>query len=87
MFKAVMLQILLVSGGFNNEGRTSSLDSTETFDLSLGSWRAGAVLPSPMDSLSAANIDNCQALVPSPVPLDPNPKQSQIQIQVQLGLG
>ena len=34
-------------------------------------------------------LDNCQALVPSPVPLDPKPTPnlSKIKIQVQLGLG
>ena len=51
---SLFLQILLVSGGWGNG---SYLDSTEIFDPSLRSWRAGAALPSPRDSLSAINID------------------------------
>ena len=43
--------MFLVSGG--NDGDGSELDSSEIFDPSLGSWRAGAVLPSPRDSLRA----------------------------------
>ena len=57
MFKAVLLQILLVSGG-TTTGHGSSVDSTEIFDPSLGSWKAGAALPSPFYGLSAATIDN-----------------------------
>ena len=48
--------MLLVSGGIDSDG--SELDSSEIFDPSLGSWRAGAVLPSPRDSLKAATLDN-----------------------------
>ncbi len=46
--------MLLVSGGYDG----SYLDSTEIFDPSLRSWRAGAALPSPMSGLRATNIDN-----------------------------
>ena len=49
--------MFLVSGGYDgNDG--SYLDSTEIFDPSLGSWRAGAALPSPVYGLRATNIDN-----------------------------
>ena len=50
------MQILLVSGG--SDDRSDYLDSTEIFDPSLGSWRAGAALPSPRSSLTAATIAN-----------------------------
>ena len=50
-----MLQILLVIGGWTGY---ESLDSTELFDPNHGSWVIGAVLPSPMRSMSAATIDN-----------------------------
>ena len=46
--------MLLVSGGYGSD----TLDSTEIFDPSLGSWRAGAALPIPMYDLRATNIDN-----------------------------
>ena len=36
----------------------SSIDSTELFDASVGNWREGSALPSPMRSLRAATIDN-----------------------------
>merc|ERR1712179_734101 len=48
-------RMLLVSGGYDGSYR---LDSTEIFNPSLGSWRAGAALPSPRDGLRAVNIDN-----------------------------
>ena len=48
------MQILLVNGG----NLSGALDSTEIFDPSLGSWRAGAALPHPMYNMRAANIDN-----------------------------
>ena len=47
--------MLLVSGG---DDGSYYLDSTEIFDPSLGSWRAGAALPSPVYGLKATNIDN-----------------------------
>ena len=47
--------MLLVSGGWTGDVR---LDSTEIFDPSVGSWRAGAALPIPMDGMRATNIDN-----------------------------
>merc|ERR1712110_738244 len=47
-------RMLLVSGGADG----NYLDSTEIFDPSLGSWRAGAALPSPRMGLRATNIDN-----------------------------
>ena len=47
-----MLKILLVSGGLSN------IDSTELFDASVGNWREGSALPSPMRELRAATIDN-----------------------------
>ena len=49
------MKMFLVSGGSYYE---SYLDSTEIFDPSLGSWRAGAALPSPVWGLRATNIDN-----------------------------
>ena len=42
----------------SSQQRSDRLDSTETYDPSLGSWRAGAALPSPMEGPRAANIDN-----------------------------
>ena len=48
------MQMFLVSGGLGSD----SLDSTEIFDPSLGSWRAGAALPSPVYGLRATNIDS-----------------------------
>ena len=50
--------MFLVSGGGVSLRLGSNIDSTEIFDPSLGSWRAGATLPSPMDSLRATNIDD-----------------------------
>ena len=47
--------MFLVFGGSTDTGDT---DSTEIFDPSLGSWRAGAPLPSVMFGLRATNIDN-----------------------------
>ena len=54
----MLLQILLVSGGYTFSEDLVILDSTEIFDPSLGSWRAGAALPSPVWGLRATNIDN-----------------------------
>ena len=48
--------MLLVSGGLHDG--SDYLDSTEIFDPSLGSWRAGAALPSDVLALRATNIDN-----------------------------
>ena len=45
--------MFLVTGGYFG----GYLDSTEIFDPNLGSWSAGATLPSP-DSLRATNLDN-----------------------------
>ena len=50
------LQMFLVTGGY--DGSMDQLDSTEIFDPDLGSWRAGAALPSPMVDHKAVNIDN-----------------------------
>ena len=47
--------MFLVTGGYDGSVKT---DSTDIFDPSLGSWRAGAALPSPVYSLVATNIDN-----------------------------
>merc|ERR1712137_143753 len=47
-------RMLLVSGGYS--GR-SFLDSTEIYDPEVGSWRAGAALPSKRGNLRAVNID------------------------------
>ena len=56
--KAVLsLQILLVSGGYDESGWTW-LDSTEILDPSLDSWSAGIALPHPMRGLRATNIEN-----------------------------
>ena len=46
--------MFLVSGGHDG----SDLDSTEIFDPSLRSWRAGAALPSHIVGLRATNLDN-----------------------------
>ena len=46
--------MFIVSGGYGS----GYLDSTEIFDQSLGSWRAGAALPFPVYRLRATNIDN-----------------------------
>ena len=52
----VLLQMYLVTGGWTG---SISLDSTELYDPSLGSWTvAGARLPSAGYGLRAANIDN-----------------------------
>ena len=48
--------MFLVSGGYDESD--NFLDSTEIFDPSLGSWRAGAALPSPVYDLRATNLDN-----------------------------
>ena len=47
--------MFLVSGGYDG---SKNLDSTEIFDPSIGSWKAGAALPSPVHGLRATNIDN-----------------------------
>ena len=47
--------MFLVSGGYDG---SDSLYSTEIFDPSLRSWRAGVALPSPVWGLRAQNIDN-----------------------------
>ena len=49
------MQIILVSGGITG---SSPVDSTEIFDPSLGSWKAGAALPSPRRKLQVTTIDN-----------------------------
>ena len=46
--------MFLVSGGYGDDW----LDSTEIFDPSLGSWRAGAALPSSREGLRVTTIDN-----------------------------
>ena len=51
------MQILFVSGGFTHRSN-NLLDSTEIFDPSLGSWKAGAALPSPRRKLQVTTIDN-----------------------------
>ena len=48
--------MFIVSGGF--AGSSTYLDSTEIFDPDVGSWRAGAALPSPMASMGEAKIFN-----------------------------
>ena len=47
--------MLLVSGGWTG---SNYLDTTEIFDPSLGSWRAGAALPSTRRDLRATTLDN-----------------------------
>ena len=47
--------MFIVTGGYDF---SDYLDSTEIFDPDVGSWRAGAALPSPMSDLRAANIAN-----------------------------
>ena len=48
--------MFIVSGG--TQTGSDYLDSTEIFDPDLGTWRSGAALPSPRDSLRAASIAN-----------------------------
>ena len=56
ILNAVLLQMFIVSGGFFG---SDYLDSTEIFDPSIGSWRAGAALPrGARDQMRAINIDN-----------------------------
>ncbi len=51
-----MLKKFLVSGGRIGD---DNLESTEIFDpADLGSWSAGAFLPSPRNDLRAITIDN-----------------------------
>ena len=50
-----MLKMLLVTGGKTGP---DSLDSTEIYDPDLGSWRAGAALPSLTERMQAASIGN-----------------------------
>ena len=47
--------MLIVSGGYTESAYT---DSTEIFDPSVGSWRDGAALPSPMGYMKATTMDN-----------------------------
>ena len=56
-FQALLLQMLLVSGGWTGDVR---LDSTEIFDPDLGSWSAEAALPMKygINGLKSATIDN-----------------------------
>ena len=48
------IQVFLVTGGYDGD----RLDSTEVYDLSVGSWTAGARLPRPMWRLTAAYIED-----------------------------
>ena len=48
--------MFLVTGG--RSGGTVMLDSTEIYDPDLGSWRAGAALPSLTERMQAASIGN-----------------------------
>ena len=50
------MKMFLVTGG--TQTGSDRLDSTEIFDPDLGSWEAGAALPSLMSDLRAAFIDN-----------------------------
>ena len=49
--------MLLVSGGHLGNNHKSYLQSTEIYDPEVGSWRAGAALPSKRNGPRAANID------------------------------
>ena len=48
------IQVFLVTGG--QDENNARLDSTEVFNLSVGSWTAGARLPRPMAGVRAAYI-------------------------------
>jgi len=48
-------KILLVSGGFTG---SATLDSTEILDTSVGSWKPGAALPSPIQRPTSITINN-----------------------------
>ena len=50
-----MLKMFFVTGG---QTESDLLDSTEIYDPDVGSWIAGAALPSPMYYLQAASIGN-----------------------------
>ena len=45
----IFIQVLIVSGGYDNWSDGNNLDTTETFDTVVGSWvTSGAKLPRPM---------------------------------------
>ena len=48
--------MLLVTGG--TQTGSDFLDSTEIYDPDVGSWSAGAALPSPMQDMRAASLGN-----------------------------
>ena len=50
------MKIFLVTGGL--ETGEDRIDSTEIYDPDLGSWSAGAALPSPRGNLKAATVAN-----------------------------
>ena len=56
------MKIFIVFGGSveldPNDYYNDSTDTTEIFYPSVGSWKAGAALPSPQEYLRAVNIDN-----------------------------
>ena len=54
------IQVFLVTGGMNWDINwyDAPLDTTEVYDPSVGSWTAGARLPSPMSVLKAASIED-----------------------------
>ena len=50
--------MFLVTGGSSTSSGSGRLDSTEIYDPDLGSWKDGAALPGPRNSLTAATIAN-----------------------------
>ena len=56
VFYINLLKMFLVTGG--RSAGSDYLDSTEIYDPDLGSWRAGAALPSPRRSLKGGTIAN-----------------------------
>ena len=55
VFYINLLKMFLVTGG---SAGLDKLDSTEIYDPDLGSWRAGAALPSLTERMQAASIGN-----------------------------
>ena len=55
----IFIQVLIVSGGYDNWSDGNNLDTTETFDTVVGSWvTSGAKLPRALSGLKAAKIDD-----------------------------
>ena len=50
-----MMQVLLVTGGWSDDGL---LDSTEVLEAGRTTWRLTGQLPSPREDLGSAVLDN-----------------------------